>query len=676
MSGFNYKPIWYQPTARGGAMALRERQSRIIQEAYEEETIGTSGMTRKEREAIEKDRLKELQFAQPHPADYHGYTSDHYIPPYSATQRFAHSDPYGHGFTSYRPPTGWNYETDTPTISYYSYFGEPSLEELDKGNAEIDELLESNQWSPQEEKQILDLKERWNAGEISPFSLQVKDMYADANIKWREEREDKLEEAGFSDYSSYQATSLDSAKWMADKAYFNYLENKKKDATGNELKYLNELISEGAPDFNTKEEILRYYEAGDDDHFKIAADLQKFVVQDFLDRSDNTVFEMKDYSTADGGYQIGNSNTIRDITMNTGTILGAPNPYQDVVTIGDFGTYGSYSYSMPEQSTFGKIVDTGLKVLSVVQPQLAPVIAGVQALAVGGDLEDALKSAGTSWVTGKIASEVAEIAEPDIAKAFDSVGIDVYKLPESVQNVVFDTTYDVLDGDSLEDSLKKNAAGEILAPVGDYAEEIVKDMGEAIPELVKEGINVVADTFEPAVDLIDSGLDFIGDEFVDPLLSTVGEVTQPFSNVTSDIEDVVLEGGRVFDDEVIQPTLRFGKEVVNTIADVGEPLVDAIDDALDTFGEEVVDPALQAGSDILSEGEDILKEGGRWFDDLINWDSLAGGMLGGAGGSTKLAKKTPTATESLFDKELFKFDTEIEATQKLLSPMKNLRKYG
>ena len=39
-------------------------------------------------------------------------------------------------------------------------------------------------------------------------------------------------------------------------------------------------------------------------------------------------------------------------------------------------------------------------------------------------------------------------------------------------------------------------------------------------------------------------------------------------------------------------------------------------------------------------------------------------------------QETPTNTEQLFDKELFKFDTEIKSTQELLSPMMNLRKYG
>ena len=36
----------------------------------------------------------------------------------------------------------------------------------------------------------------------------------------------------------------------------------------------------------------------------------------------------------------------------------------------------------------------------------------------------------------------------------------------------------------------------------------------------------------------------------------------------------------------------------------------------------------------------------------------------------------PTQVEGLFDKELFKFDTEIKSTQEMLSPLMNLRRYG
>ena len=73
---------------------------------------------------------------------------------------------------------------------------------------------------------------------------------------------------------------------------------------------------------------------------------------------------------------------------------------------------------------------------------------------------------------------------------------------------------------------------------------------------------------------------------------------------------------------------------------------------------------LQAGSDVLSEGEDILKETGSKIDDLVNWENLVKSSLGIGGALGMMASPTavstqPTQVENLFDKELFKFKTEI-----------------
>ena len=107
---------------------------------------------------------------------------------------------------------------------------------------------------------------------------------------------------------------------------------------------------------------------------------------------------------------------------------------------------------------------------------------------------------------------------------------------------------------------------------------------------------------------------------------------------------------------------------------MGEPVVDTIDDALDTFGEEVVDPVLQTvgevGQDIIDPIDDIIDAIDSPLGDLVEvGGDFLGGMLGGQG------QQQRTATESLFDKELFKFDTEIKSTQRMLSPT-NRRRYG
>jgi hypothetical protein len=141
----------------------------------------------------------------------------------------------------------------------------------------------------------------------------------------------------------------------------------------------------------------------------------------------------------------------------------------------------------------------------------------------------------------------------------------------------------------------------------------------------------------------------------------------------------VREAGSAFDDAVLQPiktglepVVDVAQQGIDVVQDVGrtfdDTFIDPIDDALDTFGEEVVDPVLQAGSDVLSEGEDWLKEAGYVIDDLVDWESLLKAGMS--------AQAAPTKTENIFSDELFKFDTKVENTRQMLSPIMNLRKYG
>jgi hypothetical protein len=365
------------------------------------------------------------------------------------------------------------------------------------------------------------------------------------------------------------------------------------------------------------------------------------------------------------------------IYLNTGTgahidwdsgRLKRMQSYRDVG--GEEGGFGEYSTSFirpdPDYGTFGKVISVIGTITG--NPVMRAIGTGLQ----GGDWKDIAKS--------HLASE---ISVPVLEETFATLGIDADLLgidAETFTDSMMEVQTAMLEGESGMDAL----IGEFTEPLADKVVDTVK---EVLPDVA--GIDIDFDTPDIIKDIGDvalAGIEAVGD-FVEPVAKKVvdvgqaavdvaQEVTQPISDVLSEGEDIVKEAGSVFDDEVIQPALEFGEDVVDTIADAGEPVVDFIDDALDTFGEEVVDPVLEVGSDVLSEGEDILKEGGRRLDDLINWDSLAGGMLGGMAGSTGSARKIPTSTESLFDKELFKFDTEIKSTQELLSPMMNLRKYG
>ena len=58
---------------------------------------------------------------------------------------------------------------------------------------------------------------------------------------------------------------------------------------------------------------------------------------------------------------------------------------------------------------------------------------------------------------------------------------------------------------------------------------------------------------------------------------------------------------------------------------------------------------LQAGSDVLSEGEDLLKEAGYVIDDLVDWESLLKAAIPSGG------RTASTPTEDLFQNEIYKF---------------------
>ena len=129
-------------------------------------------------------------------------------------------------------------------------------------------------------------------------------------------------------------------------------------------------------------------------------------------------------------------------------------------------------------------------------------------------------------------------------------------------------------------------------------------------------------------------------------LSIKGGVGKLDLNIHEDPKNIVKpleQAGREFDDAVLQPVKEGVQAVTEPVVDVVAAFIDAIDSPL---------------GDLLGAGGDLL-----------------GGMLGGSQGQQQ-QRTASTPTEGLFDKELFKFDTEIKSTQEMLSPMMNLRKYG
>jgi hypothetical protein len=200
--------------------------------------------------------------------------------------------------------------------------------------------------------------------------------------------------------------------------------------------------------------------------------------------------------------------------------------------------------------------------------------------------------------------------------------------PEKFSESMMDVQTTVLKGGDIEKALVKELGVPAVKKVAGAFGDALPDVDFETPQVLKDLEDVVKLGVDPLVDVAQKGID------------VVQTVTQPISDVTSDIEDIAKEAGREFDEEVLQPV----KEGVQAVT---EPVVDVIDDIIDAVDSPIGD-VLQAGGDLIQ------------------------GMLGGQQPQT--VSKTPV--ENIFDKELFKFDTEIKSTQEMLSPMMNLRRYG
>ena len=278
-----------------------------------------------------------------------------------------------------------------------------------------------------------------------------------------------------------------------------------------------------------------------------------------------------------------------------------------------------------------------------------PWLTAASAVAAGGDLEDALKGAAKGYVVGKITAPILENTVATLGVDADLFGMDAKEFSDTMM----DAQSDILLGKDAGEVLLKEFGKEGLSAVADAIDIDLPDVDFKTPESIK----AIGNALEPLVDVVQESGRIFDDAVLQPIktglepvvdvaqkgIDVLQEAVQPISDVTSDIEDIAKESGRKFDDAVLQPV----KEGVQAVT---EPVVDVIDDIIDA-----VDSPLG----------DVLQAGGN----------LLGGLLGGLGGQQpQTVSRTPV--EGLFDKELFKFDTEIKSTQEMLSPMMNSRRYG
>ena len=214
-------------------------------------------------------------------------------------------------------------------------------------------------------------------------------------------------------------------------------------------------------------------------------------------------------------------------------------------------------------------------------------------------------------------------------------------------------------GGDLGDIVKSYAVGELTGSLGgDFLEDTLANLGVDADlfgldsETFTKGLGNVQETILEG----GSGKEALLKEFGGEALDAVGIDLPEFELPETGIVEDVKELGRTVDDVFLQPLIEGVETVTAPIEDLSTPLKEAIE----TVGEPIVDVVDEVIDAVDSPIGDVLET------------AVSG--LGGAGGMMSGASK-PSQVEGLFDKELFKFDTEIKSTQRMLSPT-NTRRYG
>ena len=215
----------------------------------------------------------------------------------------------------------------------------------------------------------------------------------------------------------------------------------------------------------------------------------------------------------------------------------------------------------------------------------------------------------------------------------------------------------------------------IIQPVLGAVEPVVKTIeagGRAIDKnitqptikAIGEGIDTISDITSEAEDFVRAGGRAVDDTLIQPTIKVVEEGAEAISNVTSEVEDIVRAGGRAVDENILQPTIKTIDELVRKIPE--PPKIDI--DLPEFTGLDIELPEFKAPDINLPEIDIDLPSIDIDVPELSFDPKLLAGLMP--------TPQQPTQVEGLFDKELFKFDTEIKSTQEMLSPMMNSRRYG
>ena len=215
----------------------------------------------------------------------------------------------------------------------------------------------------------------------------------------------------------------------------------------------------------------------------------------------------------------------------------------------------------------------------------------------------------------------------------------------AAKGYVGDVVGDVVSGFTAD--IPVNLIEDTLANVG-----IDADLFGLDPNTFTEGLGNVQGTLLKGGSGKEALLKEFGGEALDALGVDLPEFELPDTGVIGDIRDL----GRGIDDTLLQPIKESVETVTAPIEDLSTPLKEAIE----TVGEPIVDVVDEIIDAVDSPLGDALETAVSGLGDTR-------GMMSGA--------RKPSQVEGLFDKELFKFDTEIKSTQRMLSPT-NTRRYG
>jgi hypothetical protein len=377
-------------------------------------------------------------------------------------------------------------------------------------------------------------------------------------------------------------TSLSEAKMVSDRVYMDTLKHRLtlEEEGSEEYVRIEQAIRNGPQDFSNPSNAygqlgLGFNNSNYSPAIEEAARFQAATVKDYLESNNIPLYQEVDNERIDGGR----------VYLNTGTALqffeeGAPAGNKELghsyhINSGELGSYSNYELTPPPRESndpLKKVLNVASVVLSVMYPQFAPILQATNTLVQGGDFEDALASAGKAYFTKMGNQELNQY----IGNTFLDLGYDISNLPPAVQDVILDTSKAIVTGKSGTQEFEDSATGAILRNIVPDIDFESPDFDFNTPQFIKD----------------------FGDEIYAGI-KAVGDVAEEGINIAED---------------ALRPVGDFAEEVVDLTADAFEPVVDFVDEGLDYFGETVVDPALRGGSDVLSNVEDVVKEGGRVVD--------------------------------------------------------------